>query len=133
MPDYELTLRMLALNDERSVAALLAQGDFESSGGCSDPQVRALVRLAALIAISGAPASYQSAVDAALAAGAPVEDLIGVLIAVATTIGSARVVAAAPRLARAVGFDIDAAIDGEDAPSSPNRHETDQGTPWVAR
>ena len=59
--------------------------------------MRALVRLAAVIASNGAPASYQSAVDAALAAGAPVDDLIGVLIAVAATIGNARVVAAAPR------------------------------------
>ena len=107
MPEQERTLRRLALNDEQSVAALLAQSDSESFGGCSDPQMRALVRLAALIASDGAPASYQSAVDAALAAGAPVEDLIGVLSAVATTIGSARIVAAAPLLARAVGFDID--------------------------
>ncbi len=124
---------MLALNDERSIAALLAQSDSGPSGGCSDPQMRALVRLAAVIASSGAPASYQSAVDAALAAGAPVEDLIGVLIAVAATIGSARVVAAAPRLARAVGFDIDAAIDGEDESRSPARHERGQSSPGIAR
>ena len=129
MPDDEVTLRMLALNDERSIAALLAQSDTGPASGCSDPQMRALVRLAAVIASNGAPASYQSAVDAALAAGAPVDDLIGVLIAVATTIGSARVVAAAPRLARAVGIDIDAAIDGEDGSSSPARRES---TPRIA-
>jgi hypothetical protein len=36
------------------------------------------------------------------------DDVIGVLFAVAATVGSARVVAVAPRLGRAVGIDIDA-------------------------
>jgi 4-carboxymuconolactone decarboxylase len=129
--DHEQTLRRLALNDERFVAALLAQSDPEISGGCSDPQVRALVRLAALIASDGACASYQSVVDAALAAGAPIEDLIGVLISVATTIGSARVVAAAPLLARAVGFDVDAVFDADHAPSSPRPPKPHQSTSWT--
>ena len=118
MADHEQTLRRLALNDEQIVASLLAQSGPEIAGGCRDPQTRALVRLAAVIASDGTCASYQSVVDSALAAGASVEDVIGVLIAVAATIGSARVVAAAPLLARAVGFDVDAAFDCDHAPRS---------------
>jgi 4-carboxymuconolactone decarboxylase len=114
MPDYEQVLRRLAVNDERFVAILLAESDAEIPGVCHDPQLRALLRLGALIANEGTPASYQSAVNSALAAGATVEDVIGVLTAVAATVGSARVVAAAPRLARAVGFDVDAAFEADE-------------------
>lgn len=111
MRDYEQTLKRLALNDEKLVASTLSQNQTEIGSGTGDPQTLALVRLGALIAIAGTPGSYQSAVDGALAAGAPVEDVVGVLIAVAPTIGSARLVAAAPLLARAVGYDVDAAFD----------------------
>lgn len=117
MTDYEQTLRRLAVSDDRLVTSLLAQGDPNIGGGCGGAQMRALFRLAALIAGEGTCASYQSVVDSALAAGASVEEVIDVLIAVAATVGSARVVAAAPLLARAVGFDVDAAFDGDEAPS----------------
>ncbi len=110
MAHYEQTLRRLAVSDERLVASL-AHSDCELAGVCADPEFRALVRLAALIASQGSCASYQSVINSALAAGASVEDVIGVLLAVAATVGSARVVAAAPLLARAVGFDVDAAFD----------------------
>jgi 4-carboxymuconolactone decarboxylase len=115
MSDHEQTLRRLALCDDQVVALVLAQSDAELGGGCSDPQMRALVRLAALIAGDGTCASYLSMVESALAAGASVEEIIDVLIAVAPTVGSARVVAAAPLLARAVGFDVDEAFDGDQA------------------
>jgi 4-carboxymuconolactone decarboxylase len=111
MTDHEETLRRLAVHDDKLVASLLAQGDPAVDGCCQDPQTLAFVRLAALIATTGTGGSYQSAVDSALAAGAPVEDVVGVLIAVAPTIGSARLVAAAPLLARAVGYDVDEAFD----------------------
>jgi len=118
MTDHARTLRRLAVNDDRFVATLLAQSDGEIAGVCADPQLRALLRLAALIADEGTPASYQSAVNSALAAGATIEDLVGVLTAVAATVGSTRVVAAAPRLAGAVGFEVDTAFDPDEPPTS---------------
>lgn len=124
MADYEQALRRLALNDERLVASLLAQSDRELGGVCADPEVRSLFRLAALIASDGTAASYVSVVDSALAAGATVEDIIGVLIAVAPTVGSVRVVAAAPLLARAAGFDVDEALNGEQPRA---RHASPEG------
>ena len=111
MTDHEQTLRRLAVHDDKLVASLLAQRDPAIDGCSQDLRTLAFVRLAALFATTGAGGSYQSAVDCALAAGAAVEDVVGVLLAVAPTIGSGRLVAAAPLLARAVGYDVDEAFD----------------------
>ena len=56
-------------------------------------------------------------IDAARAAGADVDEIVGTLIAVAPTVGLARVVSAAPELALSLGYDVDAALErpGEDA------------------
>jgi 4-carboxymuconolactone decarboxylase len=121
MTDYEWTLRRLAISDDRLVASLLAQRDADIGGSSRDASIRALVRLAALIASQGTCASYVSVVESALSAGASVEEIIEVLIAVAATVGSARVVAAAPLLARAVGFDVDEVFDTDGATGSARR------------
>ena len=117
MTDYEQTLQRLAVSDDRQLGSLLAQTDADAAGSHRDAQMRALFRLAALIAVDATPASYQSVVDAALAAGASVDEIIDVLMAIAGTVGSARVVAAAPKLARAVGYDVDEAFDTDQPPS----------------
>ena len=39
------------------------------------------------------------------------QEIVGVLIAVAPTVGLARVVSAAPELALAIGYDVDAALE----------------------
>jgi 4-carboxymuconolactone decarboxylase len=113
MTDYELTLRRLAVSDDRLIALMLAQSEPAIGGGHQAEPVRSLFRLAALIAGDGTCASYQSVVASAVGAGASVEEIVDVLLAVAGTVGSARVVAAAPLLARAVGFDVDEAFDGD--------------------
>jgi alkylhydroperoxidase/carboxymuconolactone decarboxylase family protein YurZ len=99
------------MNDEEFIESVLAIGleDIETSG--LDPKVHALVRLGALLALDAAPASYQWVVGAALASGATLEEIVGVLIAVAPTVGVARVVSAAPELALALGYDIDKALE----------------------
>ena len=58
-----------------------------------------------------APSSYQSTIDLALAAGACNDEIVGILIAVAPIVGLARVVSAAPELALALGYDLDAALE----------------------
>jgi 4-carboxymuconolactone decarboxylase len=121
MTDYEQTLRRLAVSDDRLLASLVAQSDPAIAASARDAQVHALVRLGALIAIEGSGASYVAVVESALAAGASVEEVIDVLLAVAATVGNARVVAAAPLLARAVGFDVDAAFDDDEPPSLNRR------------
>ena len=54
-----------------------------------------------------APVSYHWAADAALDADATAEEVVGVLIAVAPISGLARVIAATPEVALAIGYDID--------------------------
>lgn len=51
--------------------------------------------------------------------GATVEEIVGVLIAVAPTVGVARIVSAAPELALAVGYDIDSALERFDEGNRP--------------
>ena len=73
-----------------------------------DPRTVALVRLAALVAIGGcAIPSLGSLTDAALDAGASESDVVDVLVALLPVVGTARVVAAAPRLALTLGHDTD--------------------------
>lgn len=86
--------------------------------------MRALVRLAAYVAV-GAPArAYERAAKAAVRSGASPDEMMGVLFAVAPAVGVARIVAAAPKLATAMGFDVDRAIeylndDGVETTGSP--------------
>lgn len=75
---------------------------FERSG--LDPRTYFLARLAALVAMEGAPASYLMALESADAAGVTPEDIKGTLAAVAPIVGSARVVAAASSALRALGM-----------------------------
>ena len=118
MAGYKETLRSLALNDERFVDKVLGMGHDTIDASHLDPKTHALLRLAASLAIDAAPSSYQSSVGVALAAGASIDEIVGSLIAVAPTIGLARVVSAAPELALALGYDVDAALEasGEDPP-----------------
>lgn len=71
------------------------------------PATGALVVLSALVSANGSTTSLRRAVELADNAGVEREDTIAVLATVAAVVGSARVVAAAPRLALAIGHDIE--------------------------
>jgi alkylhydroperoxidase/carboxymuconolactone decarboxylase family protein YurZ len=114
MLDYKDTLRSLALNDECFVDSVLGMGCDTVPASELDPKTHALVRLGAALAIDAAPSSYQACVEVALAAGATLDEIVGTLIAVAPTVGLARVVSAAPELALALGYDVDAALEATD-------------------
>lgn len=111
MSTYKETLRSLALNDERFMESVLGMGGDTVDVSQLDQRTHALVRLGAELAIDAAPNSYQSTIEAALAAGAGIDEIVGTLIAVAPIVGSARVVSAAPELSLALGYDIDAALE----------------------
>ena len=71
-----------------------------------DPRTLALVRLGALVAIGGCSIpSLGALTDSALDAGASESDVVDVLVAVLPIVGTARVVAAAPRVALTLGHD----------------------------
>ena len=79
-----------------------------------DHKTHALVRLAAALALDAPPSLYQATIHTALAAGASLDEIVGALIAVAPTVGIARVVSAAPEVALALGYDLDAAFEAPD-------------------
>jgi alkylhydroperoxidase/carboxymuconolactone decarboxylase family protein YurZ len=70
--------------------------NIESSG--LDPKLHALVRLASLISVGAPPASYAWQLSLAREAGVSVDQIAGVLVAVAPTAGLPRVAAAAPAI-----------------------------------
>jgi hypothetical protein len=106
-PDQEAFLRRLALCDETTVAPIMT-GAVPPDALGPEAQTLALARVAALIGAESPPASYQWAVESALAAGASEADIVDVLVTVAPIVGLARTTAAAPQLALALGYDIDA-------------------------
>jgi alkylhydroperoxidase/carboxymuconolactone decarboxylase family protein YurZ len=72
-----------------------------------DPKTLELVRLAALVAVGGAAPSYGAQADSAVSAGATAAEIVDVLVGVIPVVGLPCVVAAAPKLALALGCDID--------------------------
>jgi 4-carboxymuconolactone decarboxylase len=107
---HEDKLLRLTVNDDAFTARILTMHQDADVQGL-DPRTCALVRLGVLHAIGAAQGSVGCGVDASLAAGASVEEIVDTLIAVAPMIGLPRVVAAAPELALALGFDVDAALE----------------------
>ena len=110
--EHEDLLRKLALNDEGVLAPLLGGGVIDAEPGGLDAKTAALVRLAGLVAIESAPASYQWIVTRALAAGASDAEVAAVLVALAPIVGSVRVSSAAPDVALAIGCEFDLPLDG---------------------
>jgi 4-carboxymuconolactone decarboxylase len=82
----------------------IREGLAEASG--LDPSTFALVKIAALIALDAPPASYAWQVANALDEGATPEEILGVLIAVASQVGGPRVIAAAPEIMLALGLSL---------------------------
>lgn len=109
--DHHHALLMLSVRD-RAFFTLVDQ-DEQDNLHVSELTAHqaALARLAALVALDGAQVSYIHVVAEALSAGASVDDLVGTLIAVMPSTGADRVVSAAPKLALALGYDIDAALE----------------------
>ena len=100
-------LRRLAINDEHVIQDGATDLDFVRL----DPKTLALVRLAALVAVGGTVPSYGAETDAAIGAGATPAEAVGVLVGVVAVVGTPSVVAAAPRLAMALGYDIGEALE----------------------
>jgi 4-carboxymuconolactone decarboxylase len=109
--EYKLTLRRLAVRDDRFIDALLSEERANVTLSGIDLRSHALLRIAALIALDAAPPSYMSAVEAGLEAGASYDEIVGTLIAVIPIVGVARVVSAAPNLALALGYDVAEALE----------------------
>jgi alkylhydroperoxidase/carboxymuconolactone decarboxylase family protein YurZ len=109
--DYTERLQRLAIGDVHFPDKEV-EGVRDESGGL-DAKTLALVRLAALVAIGGAGPSYCAQADAAVDAGATVVEIVDVLVGVIPVVGSPRVVAATPKLALALGYDVNDVLENQ--------------------
>jgi alkylhydroperoxidase/carboxymuconolactone decarboxylase family protein YurZ len=114
MTGYQETLRRLAMIDESFVEdeAGLKLDLAESSA--LDPGTAALLRVGVSVAIGSSDVSLEWSVARALAAGASKDQIADVLLAIAPVAGLDRIVAAAPHLGTALGYDIAAALEEPD-------------------
>jgi alkylhydroperoxidase/carboxymuconolactone decarboxylase family protein YurZ len=106
-------LRKLAIHDD-GLFRRLSEVDGPLEVAPLDAKQRALVCVASLIAVDAAAPCYLWAAEAARAAGATDEELVGCLLAVLPVVGAARVVSAAPKLGLALGYDVGAALEDAD-------------------
>src|SRR5215469_15458255 len=99
----EKTLTGIATADTEVLAASigLREAHLEHTG--LDARTFALVKIAALIALDAAPASYAWQIGNALDEGVQPEEIVGVLMAVAPLVGGPRVIAAASEIMLALG------------------------------
>ena len=115
MDEYKDHLRRLAVHDNALLDALSADG-ISGAVAVIDDKTAALVRVAATIAVDAAPYSFQHSIWLALSAGATNAEIVATLEAVTPVTGAARVVQCAPKVALALGFDVDEALEQRDDP-----------------
>ena len=113
---YQETLRRLAMIDEGFVEDEAGLGLALARASALEPKIAALLQLGILVA-SGSPAvCLEWSTARALAAGAARDEIANVLLAIAPVTGLGRVVCAAPDVATALGYDIEAALEQLDDP-----------------
>jgi alkylhydroperoxidase/carboxymuconolactone decarboxylase family protein YurZ len=114
-PRHQEILRKLTIMDEGFVADLTPPGLGHGYPRLIlDLKTSALVRVAALAAIGSPEACLEWSATRALAAGASEDEITDVLLAIAPVAGLGRVASAAPGLADAFGYDIEAALEDPD-------------------
>jgi 4-carboxymuconolactone decarboxylase len=108
---FQEILRKLAMIDEGFVEDQVGLGLGLAGTPALHPKIAALLQLGASVAI-GAPAVCVAwSTGRALAAGATDEEIADALLVIAPVAGLGRVVCAAPDVAIALGYDIEAALD----------------------
>jgi alkylhydroperoxidase/carboxymuconolactone decarboxylase family protein YurZ len=109
---YQETLRRLAIFDEELVTAGFGLDLTRKSA--LDLKTAALLQLAASVAIGSSAPCLEWSAGRALAAGATKDEIADVLLAIAAVAGIGRVVSAAPLVATALEYDIEAALGEPD-------------------
>jgi alkylhydroperoxidase/carboxymuconolactone decarboxylase family protein YurZ len=112
--DFQETLRRLAMIDEGFVEGEAGLGLGLARVSVLDPKTAALLRVAASAAIGSPAVCLEWSASRALAEGASEDEIAAVLLAIAPVTGLGRVVAAAPDVATALGYDIAAALEEPD-------------------
>ena len=112
MDDYKERLRRLAVHDDALLETIVV--DRGPATSVIDGKTEALVRVAATVAVDASLSSFQHAVVHALAAGATRDEVVASLEAVTPVTGAARVVQCAPKVALALGYDVESALERAD-------------------
>ena len=108
---FQETLRRLAMIDEDFVEHQARLGLDPVQASALDPKTAALLQVGASAAIGSPAVCLEWATGRALAAGASEDEIADVLLVIAPVAGLGRVVAAAPEVATALGYDIEAALE----------------------
>ena len=108
---FQETLRKLAIIQEDFVLDKAGLGLDLGRTPTLDPKTAALLVVAAAVAIGSSAVCLEWSTTRALAAGASEEEIADVLLAIAPTAGLGRIVSAAPSLAAALGYDVEAALE----------------------
>ena len=110
--NFQETLRRLAIFDEEFVEPEFRPGLAGPSA--LDAKTVALLQVAASVAIGSSAVCLQWSTARAMAAGASKDEIADVLLAIAPVAGLGPVVSAAPDVATALEYDIDAALEEPD-------------------
>jgi alkylhydroperoxidase/carboxymuconolactone decarboxylase family protein YurZ len=111
---FQETLRRLAMIDEGFVQDEVGLRLELAGTSTLDPRTAALIQVGASVAMGSPGVNLEWSASRALAAGASVDQIADVLLAIAPVAGLGRVAAAAPYLATALGYDIAAALEEPD-------------------
>ena len=112
MARFRETLRRLAVFDERLVEAGFGLDPTRIS--VLDAKTAALLQVGVSVAIGSSAVCLQWSTARALMAGATKDEIVDVLLAIAPVAGLGRVVSAAPEVATALGYDVEAALEAPD-------------------
>ena len=106
---YQETLRRLAIFDEGFVGAGFGLDLLDAR--TLDAKTTALLQIAVSAAIGSSAVCLQWSAARALAAGATKDEIADVLLAIIPVAGLGRIVSAAPAVATALEYDIEAALE----------------------
>jgi alkylhydroperoxidase/carboxymuconolactone decarboxylase family protein YurZ len=107
---FQETLRRLAMIDEGFVEDQAGLALDPLSTSALDPKTAALLRVGAAVTAGSSAVCLEWSTGRALAAGASEDEIADVLLAIAPVAGLGRIAAAAPDVAIALGYDIEAAL-----------------------
>ena len=111
---FQETLRRLSMIDEAFVEDEAGLGLDPAAASALDPKTAALLLVGVSVALGSPAVCLEWSTGRALAAGASENEIADVLLAIAPVAGLGRIVAAAPEVATALGYDIAAALEEPD-------------------
>jgi alkylhydroperoxidase/carboxymuconolactone decarboxylase family protein YurZ len=112
---FQDTLRRLAMIDEGFVDDEAGLGLDPVAASALNHKTAALLRVGASVAIGSPGVCLEWSVGRALAAGASEDEIADVLLVIVPVAGLGRVVCAAPDIAAALGYDVEAALEELDS------------------